>query len=142
MELFWSAFLPYFSTFGLNTFVSFRIQSECGKMREKWGPEYLGIRTLFTQWGFFEAHSWLSHGLHLIKQVYGKCMKLKSHNMLICHKGLPEVVLFMNGFMHHNFLRSCFFFFFFLVSFTLLDHKLRIIALSNKHTPITITKIN
>ena len=29
--------------------VSLRIQSECGKMREKCGPEQLRIRTLFTQ---------------------------------------------------------------------------------------------
>ena len=35
-ELFWSAFFPYFPTFGL---VSLRIQSECGKIREKYGPE-------------------------------------------------------------------------------------------------------
>ena len=37
-ELFWSAFLPHFPTFGLNTErygVSLRIQSECGKMQGK-----------------------------------------------------------------------------------------------------------
>ena len=41
-ELLWSAFFPYFPAFGLNkerSFVSLRIQSECGKMREKCGPE-------------------------------------------------------------------------------------------------------
>ena len=30
--------------------VSLRIQSECGKMREKCGPEQLRIWTLFSQW--------------------------------------------------------------------------------------------
>ena len=42
---------PYFSAFGLNTDryeVSLRIQSKCGKTG-KYGPEKLGIRTLFTQ---------------------------------------------------------------------------------------------
>ena len=37
-ELFWSAFFPHFSAFGLNTdkySVSLRIQSECGEMRER-----------------------------------------------------------------------------------------------------------
>ena len=45
-ELFWSAFFPHFLTFGLNTekyrhsdWISLRIQSECGKMREKCAPE-------------------------------------------------------------------------------------------------------
>ena len=41
-ELFWSAFFPHFPAFGLNTeryCVSLRIQSECGKMREKCRPE-------------------------------------------------------------------------------------------------------
>ena len=42
LELFWSAFFPYFPAFGLNTeryFVSLRIQSVCRKMWEKCGPE-------------------------------------------------------------------------------------------------------
>ena len=37
-ELLWSAFFPHFPAFGLNTerfFVSLRIQSKCGKTREK-----------------------------------------------------------------------------------------------------------
>ena len=41
-ELFWSVFFPDFPTFGLNTEryeVSLRIQSECGKIRGKFGPE-------------------------------------------------------------------------------------------------------
>ena len=41
-ELFWSPFFPHFPAFGLNTerySVSLRIQSECRKMREKYGPE-------------------------------------------------------------------------------------------------------
>ena len=41
-ELFWSVFFPDFPTFGLNTErcgVSLRIQSGCGKIREKLGPE-------------------------------------------------------------------------------------------------------
>ena len=41
-ELFWSAFFSHFSAFGLNTeiySVSLHIQSECGKMWEKCGPE-------------------------------------------------------------------------------------------------------
>ena len=43
-ELFWSAFFSHFPAFGLNTerySVSLRIQSECGKMREKCGPEQI-----------------------------------------------------------------------------------------------------
>ena len=51
-ESFWSAFSPHFPAFGLNTercSVSLRIQSKCGKMREKCEPEYLRVRTLFTQ---------------------------------------------------------------------------------------------
>ena len=77
-ELFWSANFPHFPAFGLNTerfevfvfgvilvriflvfsririeygerySVSLRIQSKCGKMREKCGPEQLRIRTHFT----------------------------------------------------------------------------------------------
>ena len=87
----------YLSVFSLNT-------EKCGKNADQNTSKY----GLFLRSGvFFEVRSWLSHGLHLIKQVYGKCMKLKSHNMFICHKGLPEVVLFMNVFMHHIFLRSC-----------------------------------
>ena len=42
LELSWSAFLPHFTAFGLNTesySVSLHIQLECGKMREKCGPE-------------------------------------------------------------------------------------------------------
>ena len=41
-ELFWSAFFPHFAAFGLNTegyFASLRIQSECEKIREKFGSE-------------------------------------------------------------------------------------------------------
>ena len=51
-ELFWSVLFPDFPAFGLNTeryCVSVRIQSECRKIREKYRPEYLRIRTLFTQ---------------------------------------------------------------------------------------------
>ena len=51
-ELFCSAFFPNFPAFGLNTErygVSLRIQSECGKMREKYRPEQLWIGTLFKQ---------------------------------------------------------------------------------------------
>ena len=52
--LFWSSFFPHFPAFGLNTerySVSLRIQSECGKMWEKCGPEtrITLIRTLFMQ---------------------------------------------------------------------------------------------
>ena len=41
-ELFWFAFFPHFPAFGLNMErygLSRRIQSKCGKMREKCGPE-------------------------------------------------------------------------------------------------------
>ena len=41
-ELFWSAFSLHFYAFGLSTegyFASLHIQSECGKMQEKCGPE-------------------------------------------------------------------------------------------------------
>ena len=41
-ELFRSTFFPHFLIFGLNAerySVSLRIQAECGKMREKCGPE-------------------------------------------------------------------------------------------------------
>ena len=51
-ELFWSVFFPHFPAFGLNTEryeISLRIQSECGKTREKCGLELLRIRALFTQ---------------------------------------------------------------------------------------------
>ena len=41
LELFWSAFFLHFP--GL------RIRSQCGKIRKKYGPEQLRIRTLFTQ---------------------------------------------------------------------------------------------
>ena len=34
----WSVSLPHYPTFGLNT-ERYRIRSECGKMREKCGPE-------------------------------------------------------------------------------------------------------
>ena len=51
-ELFWCAIFPHFPALGLNTerYVSLRIQSKCGKMQEKCGPEQLQIPTLFTQW--------------------------------------------------------------------------------------------
>ena len=61
-ELFWSAFSSYFPAFGLNTKrygVSLRIQSKCGKMRKKCGPEQFQIRNLFTQCSFY----WLMHML-------------------------------------------------------------------------------
>ena len=51
-ELFCSAFFPHFPAFQLNTEgygVSLCIQSECRKIREKCGPEWLRIRTLFTR---------------------------------------------------------------------------------------------
>ena len=51
-ESFWSAFSLHFPAFGVNMqrcSVSLRIQSKCWKMRENCGPEYLRIRTLFTQ---------------------------------------------------------------------------------------------
>ena len=41
-ELFWSTLFPHFPAFGLNTerySVSLRIQSECGEIRDKCGPE-------------------------------------------------------------------------------------------------------
>ena len=41
-ELFWTAFFPRFKAIGLNTdrySVSVRIQSKCGEMQEKCGPE-------------------------------------------------------------------------------------------------------
>ena len=37
-ELFWSAFFPHFTAFRPNT-VSLRIQSECGIMRQRHGPD-------------------------------------------------------------------------------------------------------
>ena len=52
MELFWSAFFPHFYAFRLNTeryFISLRILSKCGNMREKCGPEPLRIWSLFAQ---------------------------------------------------------------------------------------------
>ena len=51
--LFRSAFFPHFPAFGLNTerySLSLRIQSKCGKIREKCGPEQLRIRALYMQW--------------------------------------------------------------------------------------------
>ena len=58
-ELFWSAFFPHFPAFGLNTErykvydVSLRIQSKCGKIQEKCGPEQLQIRTCYAVLAFF-----------------------------------------------------------------------------------------
>ena len=42
LELFWSTFFPHFPAFRMNTErsgVPLLIQSECGKMQEKFGPE-------------------------------------------------------------------------------------------------------
>ena len=64
LEVFWSAFFPHFSAFRLNTERYKRIQSECGKIREKCGPEYLRIRTLFTQFTI-ERYIFLNHSFTL-----------------------------------------------------------------------------
>ena len=71
LELFWSTFFPHFPAFGLNTArnsVSLRVQSECGKMQEKCGPEYLRMRTLYTQYYSYQIRFHESKSLcYLVK---------------------------------------------------------------------------
>ena len=52
--------------------VSLRIQSECGKIREKCGPEYFGTRTLFTKLKIWkETRPYNSNLLLSLVRLYG-----------------------------------------------------------------------
>ena len=53
-SLVWNVFICVINVISVRYSVSLRIQSECGKMREKFRPEQLLIRTLFTQCKTYE----------------------------------------------------------------------------------------
>ena len=59
---------PAFSR--IRTEYGLRIQSECGKMREKCGPEQLRIRALFTQCNFSFLINIMIYILYWFAQIY------------------------------------------------------------------------
>ena len=85
LELFWSAFFPHFLAFGLNTErygVSFRIQSECGKIREKCGPKTPNTDTFYAVMLYKDV---TSNKKVRPKKSYSWFRKLASEKIFITH---------------------------------------------------------
>ena len=72
--------------------LSLRMQSECGKMQEKWGPEKIRIRTLFTQCNFKCNYRIKILNIKLIFFFFA----FGSTEILICHLPIKPTDLLKN----------------------------------------------
>ena len=98
LELFWSAFSRIFrhSDCIRRDTVSVRIQSECGKIREKWRTRITSNTALFTPWSCLLVVANLSYWLSWLDCLFafralGLFLNFQSNNILIGQKFRSDI---------------------------------------------------